>query len=59
MRIGLQDEFKKERPTIDLRKTYGIATFKASEKAKVELSSSMETEINAYTPLLVMVCLNT
>ncbi|HRG26296.1 MAG TPA: molecular chaperone DnaK [Chitinophagales bacterium] len=44
----LADEFKKEEPTIDLRKDpMALQRLKeASEKAKVELSSSMETEIN-------------
>lgn len=44
----LADEFKKEEPNIDLRKDpMALQRLKeASEKAKVELSSSMETEIN-------------
>ncbi|MBK6730721.1 MAG: molecular chaperone DnaK [Bacteroidetes bacterium] len=44
----LAEEFKKEEPTIDLRKDpMALQRLKeASEKAKVELSSSMETEIN-------------
>ncbi|MBK7035010.1 MAG: molecular chaperone DnaK [Chitinophagales bacterium] len=44
----LADEFKKEEPNIDLRKDpMALQRLKeAAEKAKVELSSSMETEIN-------------
>ncbi len=44
----LADEFKKEEPTIDLRKDpMALQRLKeASEKAKVELSASMETEVN-------------
>ncbi len=44
----LAEEFKKEEPTIDLRKDpMALQRLKeASEKAKVELSSSSETEIN-------------
>ena len=44
----LADEFKKEEPNIDLRKDpMALQRLKeASEKAKVELSSSSETEIN-------------
>ena len=44
----LADEFKKDEPTIDLRKDpMALQRLKeASEKAKVELSASMETEIN-------------
>ena len=44
----LADEFKKDEPNIDLRKDpMALQRLKeASEKAKVELSSSMETEIN-------------
>ncbi len=44
----LADEFKKDEPTIDLRKDpMALQRLKeASEKAKIELSSSSETEIN-------------
>ncbi len=44
----LAEEFKKEEPNVDLRKDpMALQRLKeASEKAKVELSSSMETEIN-------------
>jgi molecular chaperone DnaK len=44
----LAEEFKKEEPTIDLRKDpMALQRLKeASEKAKIELSSSSETEIN-------------
>ncbi len=44
----LADEFKKEEPTVDLRKDpMALQRLKeASEKAKIELSSSQETEIN-------------
>lgn len=44
----LADEFKKDEPTVDLRKDpMALQRLKeAAEKAKIELSSSMETEIN-------------
>lgn len=44
----LVDEFKKDEPTIDLRKDpMALQRLKeAAEKAKIELSASMETEIN-------------
>lgn len=44
----LADEFKKDEPTVDLRKDpMALQRLKeASEKAKIELSSSVETEIN-------------
>ena len=44
----LADEFKKEEPTIDLRKDpMALQRLKeAAEKAKIELSASIETEIN-------------
>lgn len=44
----LADEFKKEEPTVDLRKDpMALQRLKeASEKAKIELSSSQETEVN-------------
>lgn len=44
----LADEFKKDEPTIDLRKDpMALQRLKeAAEKAKIELSSSVETEIN-------------
>lgn len=44
----LADEFRKEEPTVDLRKDpMALQRLKeAAEKAKIELSSSQETEIN-------------
>jgi len=44
----LADEFKKDEPTVDLRKDpMALQRLKeAAEKAKIELSSSSETEIN-------------
>lgn len=44
----LAEEFKKEEPNVDLRKDpMALQRLKeAAEKAKIELSSSMETEIN-------------
>jgi len=44
----LADEFKKDEPTVDLRKDpMALQRLKeAAEKAKIELSSSQETEIN-------------
>ncbi|MEO6167812.1 MAG: molecular chaperone DnaK [Chitinophagales bacterium] len=44
----LADEFKKDEPNIDLKKDpMGLQRLKeAAEKAKIELSSSVETEIN-------------